>query len=186
MKASLFYCKKIERGIYLNGYFEIGKIAGTHGIKGTLRIFPTTEEPSRFDKLKELLVEHHGQKTTYHIQSVSHHKQFVLVTVKEITDINEAERLKGATILIAEKDALPLKEDEYYTRDLYGLSVYTEEGEYLGVLDDVYVTGANDVYSVKKPQQKELLIPAIKQCIKKVDLAEKKMIVALLEGLREE
>lgn len=167
-------------------FFEIGKIAGTHGIKGTLRIFPTTFDPTRFDLLKELIIEHNNVKTTYHVEKVSYHKQFVLATLKEIKDINEAELLKGATILIPEKNALPLEEDEYYTRDLYGLEVFTEEGELLGELQEVYVTGANDVYGVKgQDQQKELLIPAIKQCILTVDIKNKKMIVKLLEGLRE-
>lgn len=166
-------------------YFEIGKVAGTHGIKGTLRVFPTTQEPARFELLKELIIENKGKKETYQIEKIAYHKKFVLVSVKEINDINIAERLKGATILIPEEQALPLEENEYYIRDLYGIEVYTQEGEFLGKINDVIETGANDVYSVKKENEKELLIPAIKQCIKKVDIADKKMIVMLLEGLRE-
>lgn len=172
----------------MNRDFEIGKIAGTHGIKGTLRVFPTTDEPSRFELLKQITIEHNGKKEIYNISKVSYHKQFVLITVKEIDDINVAELLKGGIITISEKEALPLNENEYYMRDLYGLEVYTDENEHLGEIADIYFTGANDVYSVKninKPEQKELLIPAIKQCILNVDIPNKKMIVKLLEGLRD-
>ncbi len=164
-------------------YFEIGKIAGTHGIKGTLRIFPITEDPSRFELLKEMIVEIRGKRETFHIEKIAYHKKFVLVTVKEIKDINVAELYKGGSIWIPEEDALPLAENEYYMRDLYGLTVVTEEE--LGELVDIYETGANDVYAVKKEGEKELLIPAIKQCILQVDIPNQKMVVKLLEGLRE-
>lgn len=166
-------------------HFEIGKIAGTHGIKGTLRIFPTTEDPSRFELLKEMIVETTGKIETFHIEKVAYHKKFVLVTVKEINDINVAELYKGGTIWIPEEKALPLSKNEYYMRDLYGLSVFTDSGEELGELVDIYETGANDVYAVKKEGEKELLIPAIQQCILQVDIPNQKMIVKLLEGLRE-
>lgn len=169
----------------MEGYFEIGKVAGTHGIKGTLRVFPTTQSPERFELLKEIIVEHKGEKKTYQIEKISYHKKFVLVNVKEIKDINEAELLKGATILIPESLALPLEENEYYMRDLYGVLVYTREGEFLGEIVEIYETGANDVYAVKKENEKELLIPAIKQCILDVDTANRKMTVKLLEGLKE-
>ena len=165
-------------------YFEIGKIAGTHGLKGTLRVFPTTEDPSRFELLKQFIVENRGKKETFHIEKITYHKKFVLVTVKELKDINEAECYKGATIWIPEQEALPLEENEYYMRDLYGLTVITQEGEELGILTDIYETGANDVYAVKKEGEKDLLIPAIKQCILSVDIVNKKMVVKLLEGLR--
>lgn len=166
-------------------FFEIGKVTSTHGIRGTMRVFPTTEDPSRFSQLKTVIIENKGKRETFHIQKVAFQKQLVLLTVKEITDINVAELYKNATILIPESLAIPLKEDEYYARDLYGMQVVTEEGEELGELTQIYVTGANDVYAVKKTEEgKELLIPAIKDCIKKVDLEARKMTVHLLEGLR--
>lgn len=168
----------------MENYFEIGKIVGTHGLKGTLRVFPTTQDPTRFELLKQLIIENRGEKHTFHIEKIGYHKKFVLVTVKELKDINEAELYKGATILIPEKEALPLEENEYYMRDLYGLTVITQEGEELGILADIYQTGANDVYAVRKEGQKDLLIPAIKQCILSIDIVHKKMVVKLLEGLR--
>lgn len=166
-------------------YFEIGKITGTHGIRGTMRIFPTTEDPSRFERLKEIIVEIRGKRETFHIQKVAFHKQFVLLTVKEITDINVAELYKNGRILIPDEMAIPLGEDEYYNRDLYGLKVVTEEGEELGEITEIFPTGSNDVYVVKKDGKgKELLLPAIKDCIKNVDLENGVMTVKLLEGLR--
>ena len=166
-------------------YFEIGKITGTHGIRGPMRVFPTTEDPSRFERLKEIIVEIRGKRETFHIQKVAFHKQFVLLTVKEITDINVAELYKNGRILIPDAMAIPLGEDEYYNRDLYGLKVVTEEGEELGELTEIFPTGSNDVYVVKKDGKgKELLLPAIKDCIKNVDLENGVMTVKLLEGLR--
>lgn len=166
-------------------YFEIGKITGTHGIRGTMRVFPTTEDPSRFERLKEIIVEIRGKRETFHIQKVAFHKQFVLLTVKEIIDINVAELYKNGRILIPDAMAIPLGEDEYYNRDLYGLKVVTEEGEELGELTEIFPTGSNDVYVVKKDGKgKELLLPAIKDCIKNVDLENGVMTVKLLEGLR--
>lgn len=166
-------------------YFEIGKITGTHGIRGTMRVFPTTEDPSRFERLKEIIVEIRGKRETFHIQKVAFHKQFVLLTVKEITDINVAELYKNGRILIPDAMAIPLGKDEYYNRDLYGLKVVTEEGEELGEITEIFPTGSNDVYVVKKDGKgKELLLPAIKDCIKNVDLENGVMTVKLLEGLR--
>jgi len=171
----------------MGNYFEIGKIAGTHGIKGTLRVFPTTDDPSRFELLKEVIIEYKDEKKVCKVSKVAYHKNFVLLTLEEYNDINDAEKLKGGRILITEDKALPLGKDEYYTRDLYDIDVYTDEDEYLGKIADVYITGANDVYSVvgEATGGKEMLIPAIKQCILSVDIENRKMIVKLLEGLRE-
>ena len=159
----------------MENYFEIGKITGTHGIRGTMRVFPTTQDPTRFERLKEITVEIRGKQELFHIQKVAYQKNMILLTVKEINDINVAELYKNGRILIPDAVAIPLEEDEYYTRDLYGMQVVTDEGE----------TGANDVYAVKKDgDAKELLIPAIKDCILKVDIDARVMTVHLLEGLR--
>ena len=166
-------------------YFEMVKITGTHGIRGTMRVFPTTQDPTRFEKLKEVTVEIRGKQEVFHVQKVAYQKNMILLTLKEINDINVAELYKNGRILIPDAVAIPLEEDEYYTRDLYGLKVVTDEGEELGELVKIYETGANDVYAVKKDSQaKELLIPAIKDCILKVDIEAGVMTVHLLEGLR--
>lgn len=166
--------------------FTIGKIVNTHGIKGELRIMPTTDDPKRFSKLKTVAIERNKDLTTYDIESVRYHKNFVLLKLKGIEDMTTAEQLKGSSIKIHRKDSLPLDKDEYYILDLFGLQVYTEEERYLGELVDIIATGSNDVYIVKKQDStKELLLPAIKQVIKKVDIENQKITVHLLEGLEE-
>lgn len=164
-------------------YFEIGKITGTHGLKGTFKVFPTTENPKRFELLENIIINNKGEFKTFEISKIAYHKKFVLVTVKEIDDINIAENYKGATILISENLAIPLEEDEYYARDLYDMEVLTEDGESIGIISDIFETGANDVYCIKRDNKKDLLIPAIKQCIISVDIKNKKMIVRILKGL---
>ena len=168
----------------MDNFFEIGKIAGTHGIKGTLKIFPTTDVPERFELLDEVILEIKNEKKVCKVDKVAYHKNFVLLTLKEYNDINQVEGFKNGRVLIPEEKALPLGKDEYYTRDLYDMEVYTDEGERLGTLKEVYTTGANDVYGVKDENGNELLIPAIKQCIIAVDVTNRKMTVKLLEGLR--
>ena len=163
----------------MENYFEIGKITGTHGIRGTMRVFPTTQDPTRFERLKEITVEIRGKQELFHIQKVAYQKNMILLTVKEINDINVAELYKNGRILIPDAAAIPLEEDEYYTRDLYGMQVVTDEGEALGELVKIYETGAK-----KDGDAKELLIPAIKDCILKVDIDARVMTVHLLEGLR--
>ena len=169
----------------MDNYFEIGKIAGTHGIKGTLKIFTTSAKPFVFEMLKEIILEVKNEKKVCKIAKVGYHKNLVLLTLEEYNDINQVEGFKNGRILIPAEKALPLDKDEYYTRDLYNMDVYTQEGEYLGKLNEVYTTGANDVYGITSEGQKELLIPAIKQCILDVNLEEHRMTVKLLEGLRE-
>lgn len=169
----------------MNTMFSIGRIVNTHGVKGELKVMPTTDEPKRFEKLKSVFVERKTMES-YEIQSVRYHKDFVLLKLKGIEDMNAAELLKGSVLKIDRKDSLPLKKDEYYISDLFGLKVFTEEERYLGELIDIIETGSNDVYVVKKEdREKDLLLPAIKQVIKNVDIEEQKMIVHLLEGLEE-
>jgi len=165
--------------------FTIGKIVNTHGIKGEVRVVPTTDDPKRFQKLKEIYIERTDMQL-YKVESVRYHKNFVLIKFEGVDSINDAELFKNATLKIDKKDGLPLAKDEYYIGDLFNLEVVTEEGRMLGEIVDIIYTGSNDVYVIKnKETQKELLIPAIKQVIKKVDLQQKTMIVRLLEGLEE-
>lgn len=163
--------------------FTIGKIVNTHGVKGEVRVLPSTDDVKRFNKLKEVIVENR-LRTTYEIETVRYHKNFVLLKFKDVDTMDEAELLKNSLLKIERKDALPLQEDEYYQCDLYGLQVKTDTGRNLGELMDILMTGSNDVYVVRN-EEKEILIPAIKQCILKVDLEAGEMIVHLLEGLED-
>ncbi|WP_242875956.1 ribosome maturation factor RimM [Cellulosilyticum sp. I15G10I2] len=165
--------------------FTVGKIVNTHGIKGELKIIPTTDDPKRFEKLKEVYIER-KEMHPYKIESIRYHKNFVLMKFEGVNSLNDAELFKNASLKINREDSLPLKNDEYYISDLYDLKVITQEGRLLGRLIDIIYTGSNDVYVVKNEEtEKELLIPAIKQVIKQVDLTERTMHVELLEGLEE-
>lgn len=165
--------------------FSIGKIVNTHGIKGEIKILPTTDDVKRFKKLKEIIVENKTQKC-FEVENVRFHKDCVLLKLKGIEDMNSAELLKGSLIKIERKDALPLNKDEYYICDLYGLKVFTEEDRFLGEITDIIETGSNDVYVIHDTSRsKDLLVPAIKQVIKQVDIEKGKMVVHLLEGLEE-
>ena len=165
-------------------FFTIGKIVNTQGLKGEVRIVPTTDNKDLFQSLDKLLIEKNSSQVTLLIEKVRFHKQFVIMKFKGIDDINEAEKYKDSVIKILENELVPLDENEYFVRDLYDLEVYTLENEFLCVLKDIILTGANDVYVIKKEGENDLLIPAIKQCIKKVDIENKTMLVELLEGLR--
>ena len=167
------------------GFFCIGKITSTHGIRGTVKVFPTTDDVKRFELLKEVIFDLNGKKETFTVNKVAYQKNMVLLTVKEIDDINVAEKYRGASILIPDDKALPLEENEYYTRDLYDMEVYTTEGVHLGKIDDILFTAANDVYVVKRDDKpkNDILIPAIKECIINVNVKENKLTVKLLEGM---
>lgn len=163
----------------------IGKIVNTHGVRGEMRVKPITDKLETFDKLKEVYVVGRDTKT-YEIEGIRPHKGFMLLRLKGIETMSDAELLKNYEIKIERKDSIPLESDEYYISDLYDMEVETEEGRKLGIIRDILFTGSNDVYVIKNQEtQKELLIPAIKQCIKKVDLADNKMTVHLLEGLED-
>jgi 16S rRNA processing protein RimM len=148
-----------------------------------MKVFPTTDDPSRFGKLERVLIFQDGELKEYKLENVRFHKQFVLIKLDGVNDRTIAQSFKKAEIKIPDSLALPLRENEYYIRDLYGLEVFDENGQQLGVLDNVIQTGANDVYCVKNAEG-TLLIPAIKDCILDVNIKERIMTVHLLEGLR--
>ncbi len=163
-------------------FLQVGVISSTHGIRGEVKVFPTTDDPARFKKLKKVLLETGKEQLELEVQSVKFFKQFVIVKFKGIDNINDIERYKGKSLLIPREDAVPLKKDEYYIADLIGMEVLTEEGHF-GVLKDVMETGANEVYIVESDEHGEVLIPAIRQCILDVDVEEKKMKIRLMDGL---
>ena len=176
--------QKIKEEMIL-GYFCIGKVTSMHGIRGTFKVFPTTDDVKRFSLLDEVIFDLNGKKEKFTVSKVAYQKNMVLLTVKEIDDINVAEKYRGASIIIPDEKAIPLDEDESYTRDLYDIEVFTESGEKLGKVDDIYFTAANDVYVVKRDKnpKNDILIPAIKDCIISVNIKERKMVVRLLEGM---
>jgi len=173
-------------GLILDDVFQIGKIVNTQGLKGEMRVFPTTDDPHRFDAMKTVSLRDKQGVIEYGVERVRHQKNLVILKLVGIDDIAQAEKLRGAELIVPRAAALPLDAGEYYHKDLIGITVVTAEGETLGILHDILSTGANDVYEVRADETvKPLLIPAIRQCIINVDIPNRVMTVSLLEGLRE-
>lgn len=163
-------------------FLQVGVISSTHGIKGEVKVFPTTDDPMRFKKLKKVFLDTGKEKMSMEIVSVRFFKQFVIVKFKGIDNINEIEKYKGSSLLVGREDAVSLEDDEYYIADLIGMDVFTEDGRF-GVLRDVLETGANEVYVIDSDRYGEVLVPAIRECIRSVDVESGKMEIHLLEGL---
>lgn len=166
-------------------FFVIGEIVNTQGIKGEMRVIPHTDDITRFEELDFVYIDLRGKIQKYNIVSVRYHKQFVLIKIEGVNDMTTAETFKGGILKVTRDMAIPLEEGEYYVKDLYGMRVISDEGEELGNISEVLFTGANDVYTVSKEGAKDILIPAIKECILNVDTDKKEMKVHLLEGLRD-
>ncbi len=162
---------------------EVGQIVNTFGIKGEVKVTPFTDDINRFDNLKKVYVKTRKDDKLYKVEGVRYHKNMVLLKLEGIENPEEAELLKNAFLEIDREDAVPLKEGQYFIADLIGLEVYTDEGNLLGKVDDIYNTGANDIYVVKDELGKQVLLPGIKEVIKQVDLEDEKIIVHLIPGL---
>lgn len=163
-------------------FLQVGVISSTHGIRGEVKVFPTTDDAGRFKKLKEVILETGKEQIPLEVQNVKFFKQFVIMKFKGIDNINDIEQYKGKSLMVTRENAVELEEDEYYIADLIGMKVITDEGE-TGELRDVITTGANEVYVVWFETLGEVLIPAIHDCILEVDVEKKEMKVHLLEGL---
>ena len=162
---------------------QVGAITQTHGVRGEVKVFPTTDDVKRFKKLKEVILDTGKEKVTLEIEGVKFFKQFVILKFKGFDNINDIERYKGKNLYVTRENAVKLKRDEYFIADLIGLEVYDENDQHLGMLTNVIETGANDVYEVKFEDGREVLFPAIKQCILDVDMENRKMKVHIMEGL---
>ena len=158
-------------------------ITTTHGIRGEVKVYPTTDDVHRFEDLDSVLLDTGREYIELEIENVKYFKQYAILKFKGINNINDIEKYKGRSLYVTRDQAIPLDEDEYYIADLIGLDVYLENGEKFGVLKDVMETGANDVYIVKTGEGKEVLIPAIHECILDVDIEENRMEIHLMDGL---
>lgn len=167
-------------------FIRIGTITKTHGLKGEVKVFPFTDDIRRFSDLEYVFLDEAHGRRKLDVSQARYFKQMVILSFSGITDIEQAEKLKGCEIFVDRKNAVPLEEGEYYIADLIDMRVFTADGEELGILTDVIQTGANDVYVVRSEKYgKDILIPSIRQCIKKVDIAAETMTVELLPGLLE-
>lgn len=164
---------------------QVGIITATHGLKGEVKVYPTTDDPRRFKKLKEVILDEKKGQRILEVESVKFFKQFVILKFKGLDDISDVEKMRQVGLYVTRENAVKLKKGEYFIADLIGMTVENEDGSILGVLKDVIATGANDVYDVTMEDGRSLLIPAIRDCILDVNVEEARMRVHLLDGLLE-
>ncbi len=165
---------------------QVGIITSTHGVRGEVKVYPTTDDARRFKRLKEVILDTGKEKLTMEVEGVKFFKQMVILKFKGIDTLNDVEGYRQKSLYVTRANAVRLSKDEYFVADLIGINVFDEENNQLGTLEDVLSTGANDVYEIKLLNGKELLLPAIKQCILKVDVEQSYMQVHVLDGLMEE
>ncbi|MBE5971509.1 MAG: 16S rRNA processing protein RimM [Lachnoclostridium sp.] len=167
----------------MENLLRVGVITSTHGVRGEVKVFPTTDDMNRFKKLKTVILDTGKEHKTLNVESVKFFKNMVILKFKGFDNINDVEMWRQKDLLITRDQAVKLSPDENFIVDLIGLTVVTDEGETLGIMQDVLQTGANDVYIVKMASGKEVLLPAIKDCILNVDLEKGEMLVHVLDGL---
>lgn len=164
---------------------QVGVITSTHGVRGEVKVFPTTDDATRFRKLKNVILDTGKEKLDLEIAGVKFFKNMVILKFKGIDNINDVEKYRKMSLFVTRENAVKLKKDEYFIADLIGLKVQTDEGEALGEVTDVLQTGANDVYEIRTEDGETILLPAIKDCVKEVDIEGGSMLVHLLPGLRD-
>ena len=162
---------------------KVGVITTTHGVRGEVKVYPTTDEPERFLDLDYVLLDTGRELRRLDIKNVRFFKNLAILKFDGIDNINDIEKYKGRDLWIPREKAQELDEDEYYIADLLGMKVLLEDGSEFGTLRDVMETGANDVYIVDSVKHGEVLLPAIKECILDVDIEANTMTVHLMKGL---
>nr|WP_308742451.1 ribosome maturation factor RimM [uncultured Anaerocolumna sp.] len=167
----------------MNDFLRVGVITSTHGIRGEVKVFPTTDDINRFKTLKQVILDTGKEYLDLEIEGVKFFKQYAILKFKGIDNINDIEKYKGKDLLVTRDNAVKLEEDEYFIYDILGSKVISDKGNELGELTEVLTTAANDVYVVKTKEGKEILIPSIEECILNVDTEKKEIKVHLLPGL---
>jgi 16S rRNA processing protein RimM len=164
---------------------QVGVITATHGVRGEVKVYPTTDDPVRFKDLKSVILDTGKEKIDLEVERVRFFKNMVILKFKGIDSLDDVQKYRQKSLLVTRENAVALEENEYFIADLIGLSAVSDEGEELGCLTDVIQTGANDVYVISKKGSKDLLIPAIKDCVKSVDIENGSITLHLLPGLRD-
>lgn len=150
---------------------EVGEMVNTFGIKGEIKVYPYVDY---LDQIKKIYI----KNEEFTVSKMRYQKNIAIMKLKGIDDINLIEKYKGSTVYIDEADLPELPEGKYYIKDLIGMDVITDEGKVLGKLDDVFNTGANDIYQVG-----EILLPGTDEVLKKIDIENRQIIVHLIKGL---
>lgn len=169
----------------MENLLKVGVITTTHGVRGEVKVFPTTDDAERFLDISYVLLDTGKEMLRLEIQGVKFFKNLAILKFKGIDNINDIEKYKGRDLWIPREEAQELGEDEYYIGDLIDMQVRLEDGSSFGVVKDVLETGANDVYVVTREDGQEVLLPAIHECILDVNLDENVMTVHLMKGLLE-
>jgi len=167
----------------MDNYLRVGVITTTHGLRGEVKVFSTTDDVKRFNDLKEIILDTGKELLTLEIEGVKFFKQFAILKFKGIDNINDIEKYKGKDLLVTRENAVKLEKDEYFIYDIIDSEVFTDEGAKLGILTEILTTGANDVYVVTTAEKKEILLPSIKECILDIDATNKKITVHIMKGL---
>ena len=163
---------------------KVGVITTTHGVRGEVKVFPTTDDAERFLDIEYVLLDTGKELRRLNIKNVKFYKNLAILKFEGVDNINDIEKYKGKSLFVTRENAVELEEDEYYIGDLIGMEVYTDDSEErFGVLKDVMETGANEVYIITSENHGEVLLPAIHECILDIDVEAKKMKVHLMEGL---
>lgn len=163
--------------------FQVGVITTTHGLRGEVKVFPTTDDAKRFKRLKKVILAAEPHELNLEVESVKFFKNLVILKFKEFNNINDVEKFRGKSLFVERIDAVRLQKNEYFIADLIGCRVIDEEENKIGILKEVLETGANDVYIVENLEGKEILFPAIKECILNVDVEEQVIKVHIMPGL---
>ena len=158
-------------------YLEIGQIVNTHGLKGYVKVVPLTDDIHRFEELKKVYISFKKELIECKVQDVKYVKNMVSLKFAEFDDINDVEKFKGSYLKIDRKDAKKLPKNTYFIADLIGLNVYETNEAKIGILEDIFKTGSNDVYVVRTNEGKQILLPAISKVIKSIDIENEKIVV---------
>ena len=164
-------------------YIETGQIVNTNGLKGVVKVNPFTDDISQFEKLKSILLVKDGKLSEVEIEETKYSKNQVLLKLKGIDTVEEAEKYRGCYLKIARSNSKKLPKDTYFIADLLGLTVYTDENILLGKVEDIYNSGANDIYVIKSEDGKQILLPGTKEVIKQIDLEQERITVHIIKGL---
>ena len=167
----------------MEDFLKVGVITTTHGVRGEVKVYPTTDEPERFLELDHVLLDTGKEFRDLEIKNVRFFKNLVILKFKGIDNINDIEKYKGHDLWIPREEGQELDEDEYYIADLLGLRVILDDGTEFGTLKNVMKTGANDVYIIDTNAHGEVLVPAIRECIQDIDLEKNTMTIHLMKGL---
>ncbi len=163
---------------------EVGIIINTFGVKGEVKVMPITDDPAVFSEFKTVFISKPGgESSEFEIRKSRPHKKWAILRIKGIDSRNQAAKLKDSSVYVAKNELSELEQDTYYERDLVGMEVYDLRGEFIGVISDILKTKANDIYQVRREGGLEILIPAIKDVIKTVDVASNRMVIDPIQGL---